>query len=267
MKEVHFILQTKGGVGKSFCASLLAQYIRNRSQETLHCFDTDPNNQTFAAYPSLNAQYIKITKEGNRAINTAHFDDLMNQLIDDAGIAVVDAGTATFDPLLAYITENGVDSEFADNNVRLIVHVPLNGGQAKLECLKGLSSVLNSIADAEIVVWLNEHKGKIHENGKPFETFKIYEQAQHRIIGTVTIPELNPDTFGKNINDMVERNLTFDEVSEGVFGRFGTKRLLQFRDMIWADLDNLPLLANQDWLDKQTAPSQDSSKESEHETA
>ena len=53
MKEVHFVVQSKGGVGKSFVAMLLAQYLQDRSDDKLYCFDTDPDNQTFAGYQAL----------------------------------------------------------------------------------------------------------------------------------------------------------------------------------------------------------------------
>ena len=47
--QVHLVLQGKGGVGKSFVSAILGQYFRAR-KGTLHCFDTDPVNATFAQY-------------------------------------------------------------------------------------------------------------------------------------------------------------------------------------------------------------------------
>ena len=51
MSAVHFIMQGKGGVGKTFTASLLAQYlIDNRSDDALplRFIDTDLVNATFS---------------------------------------------------------------------------------------------------------------------------------------------------------------------------------------------------------------------------
>jgi len=45
MATIHFILQGKGGVGKSLIAALLAQYLHGRGLE-VYCFDTDPINAT-----------------------------------------------------------------------------------------------------------------------------------------------------------------------------------------------------------------------------
>jgi cellulose biosynthesis protein BcsQ len=49
MSTVHFVLQGKGGVGKSYAAVLFAQYLRERGL-TVSCFDGDPLNQTFGGF-------------------------------------------------------------------------------------------------------------------------------------------------------------------------------------------------------------------------
>ena len=54
MKEVHFIAQGKGGVGKSTIASFLGDYLKAKaSGEQLHCFDTDPVNPSFSRFSAL----------------------------------------------------------------------------------------------------------------------------------------------------------------------------------------------------------------------
>ena len=163
MKEVHFVTQSKGGVGKSFVAMLLAQYLQDHAEDKLFCFDTDPDNPIFAGYQALKAKYINIKADDRPVINIKKFDGLLDTLIDDKGIAVIDTGTSTFDPLMTYIAEADVDAMLINENVRMVMHVPLNGGQAKNECIKGLARVLSSI-DAQVVVWLNEHlHGEIQE--------------------------------------------------------------------------------------------------------
>ena len=65
MKEVHFVLQGKGGVGKSLIATLIAQYLKENSSEPLHCYDTDPVNPTFSRYRALHPQTVNILTENN----------------------------------------------------------------------------------------------------------------------------------------------------------------------------------------------------------
>ena len=244
MKEVHFVVQSKGGVGKSFVAMLLAQYLQDRSDDKLYCFDTDPDNQTFAAYQALKPEYINIKAADRPVINIKKFDGLMDTVIDD--------------PLMTYIAEANVDAMLMRENVRMVMHVPLNGGQAKNECIKGLARVLSSI-DAQVIVWLNEHlHGEIQEQGKPFEQFEICNAYRDKIAGIVRIPVVNIDTYGDDIKQMTEQHATFHEVAKSAgFGRWTRTRLAEFRDMIWAELDKVPFLASQAWHKKHTLPEAD----------
>ncbi|MCG9766826.1 hypothetical protein L1D53_25575, partial [Vibrio alginolyticus] len=176
----------------------------------LHCYDTDPVNPTFSQYQALQPKVVNILTEDNN-INTRFFDDLLEDLFNLDGIAVVDNGAATFVPLMAYMAENDVAEMLAENGVCLVVHIPVTGGQALSECLKGLNQTLNTM-NAEIVVWLNEYNGKIEQNGKSFEQFGVYKQNQNRILGTILLESFSADTYGHDIAQMTSLNLTFDEV-------------------------------------------------------
>ena len=59
MTNIHFVMQGKGGVGKSLIASYIAQYLRDRDVIT-ECFDTDPVNHTFSQWKALNVEKIEI---------------------------------------------------------------------------------------------------------------------------------------------------------------------------------------------------------------
>jgi cellulose biosynthesis protein BcsQ len=57
--KVHFILNSKGGVGKSFIAFLLAQYYRQR-QAPVVCFDADATTSTFSSFAALDVTRIEL---------------------------------------------------------------------------------------------------------------------------------------------------------------------------------------------------------------
>src|ERR1700746_3061632 len=57
---IHFVLQAKGGIGKSFVSTLLAQYLLNETG-AVRCFDTDQENTTFAHYAALSVSHITLT--------------------------------------------------------------------------------------------------------------------------------------------------------------------------------------------------------------
>ena len=52
MSKVHLTLQGKGGVGKSYVASLIAQHRMDKGMP-VSCIDTDPVNSTFCQYKAF----------------------------------------------------------------------------------------------------------------------------------------------------------------------------------------------------------------------
>lgn len=240
MKVVHVMAQGKGGVGKSFSAAILAQYLKETANDELHCFDTDPVNATFSRFKELAPALVPILNDANN-IDSRNFDSLIENLLEQDGIGVIDNGAATFVPLMSYMAENCVPELLAENNVRLIVHVPLNGGQALPDCLTGLTKILTGIR-AEVVVWLNDHNGVIQLNGKSFTEFKVYKDNQEKILGIVHIANRNPDTYGKDIERMAKLNLTFQEVDASPeFSLMPRQRLRTFKRDLFEQLDKIPL--------------------------
>ena len=49
------------------------------------------------------------------------------------------------------------------------------------------------------------------EAGDCFERTPLYQQNRDRITGLVYLRRLNPDTFGRNLRDMLARRITFAE--------------------------------------------------------
>ncbi len=95
---IHFVLQAKGGIGKSFVSTLLAQYLLNETG-AVRCFDTDQENTTFTHYEALNVRHVTVANS-SRLIEPKKFDGLMETLLTEEGNFVIDTG-ATFTPLSA----------------------------------------------------------------------------------------------------------------------------------------------------------------------
>ncbi|WKU18791.1 conjugal transfer protein TraL [Advenella alkanexedens] len=210
MKAVHFVLQGKGGVGKSFIASLLAQFIAQNEPE-VHFYDTDPVNTTFSKYQKLNVEVVNILTE-HQSIDASRFDGLIEQLIEKEGVAVIDNGAATFIPLMQYMRENAVIELLKDSDVEVYVHVPLTGGQASRDTLVGLYTVLD--IKASVVVWLNNYWGNVELNNKEFQDWQVYQDHINQVVGVIQLENWNPDTFGKDIKQMTSEHLTFEEVMQ-----------------------------------------------------
>lgn len=233
---VHFILQGKGGVGKSFIASILAQYFGTKGE--VKCIDTDPVNQTFENYKALNAKHLELTAAGSSKIDERNFDMLMEQLINEDAQFVVDNGASCFMPLSNYMIENDVISMLRDAGRTVYIHVVVTGGQALMDTLAGFSALAQQANSNNIVVWLNEYFGAIEANGKSFTQMQAYTKNSERVKGLIRIAKRNQDTFGKDVELLVAKKLTFAEAIAGDdFSLMAKQRIKTVQKDIFEQLD------------------------------
>lgn len=232
---INFMLQGRGGVGKSFGAALLTQYLMH-SGTPVSCYDTDPVNDTFRQYAAFAAQRINILRSDNN-INPRAFDGLIASLLADDKVAVIDNGASTFVPMMAYLVENHVIAMLRDAGRPVLLHSVLTGGQALDDTRSGLKSLLET-HDAPVLVWINEYFGLVQKDGVDFAQSQLYDQYRDRIRGVIRISRGNADTFGKDLEMMLEKKLTFAEaISSERFGIMPRQRLKMIRDDIFRQLE------------------------------
>lgn len=208
---IHFILQGKGGIGKSFTAYLLAQYLKSKAGN-LRAFDTDQVNTTLANYKALNVEAINVV-DGNNEIDIKGFDILVEKLLTEEGPFVIDNGANSFMPILSYMAEGDIFSLLRDSGKRVYVHTIVGGGDTMADTANGFNSIAKGIGDTPIVLWLNEHFGPMKTvDGKEFTETKLFKTHEDRLRGTVILPARNPKTYGKDMNTVNAKRLTFDEV-------------------------------------------------------
>lgn len=203
MKGIHFVLQAKGGVGKSFVASLIAQSLDSKSN-----FDLDQSNQTFAAYDALGAEYVEALDENAFIVDAKRFDALVAQLTETE-LAVIDTGANSFGPLMAYLVENGIFELLSETGRQVWVHTIVAGGAELEDTTNGFESI--AAHSPNLVLWLNEHFGTTEINGKPFNQSNAYKSASGSLRGVITLPKLNAQTIGDDLRKLVRMRKTFDE--------------------------------------------------------
>jgi CobQ/CobB/MinD/ParA nucleotide binding domain len=237
--KVHFILQAKGGVGKSFVAALLAQQYLSRDGEAAVCIDTDPANRTLSGYKSLGARQVNILEPGSTSrINPRAFDALLNAIAVDSSDFIVDSGASSFLALTDYLLETRAIAALLDVGKEVHLHTVITGGQALRDTLVGFDSLVSEAPpEAKLVVWLNEYFGPIEVEGKGFRELTVYERNRSRVTALVTIPKLNPYTSGKDLELMISKKLTFAEaLTGGGFGLMEKQRLRDIQKKIFAQL-------------------------------
>lgn len=237
MKEIHLVLQGKGGVGKSIVSAFLTQQKLSKGYSVLG-IDTDPVNGTFSDYPSLNVSYLDIMKDED--INPRKFDELIEEIVStDSEIVVVDNGASCFIPLASYIKGNNVIEMLCDMGHKVYVHTIIAGGPAQKDTLLGLTSIIENFAPsgAFVVVWLNEFWGKIEQKGKSFEEMKTYTDNVKFIYSIISLPEQKKETFGEDIKQMLTAKLTFDEAIESSdFQVMAKQRLKMFKNEVFQNI-------------------------------
>jgi hypothetical protein len=235
MHKVHITLQGKGGVGKSFVASLLAQH-HIESGTPVVCIDTDPVNATLFGYRAFGTRRVELMRGSQ--LDSRRFDAMMEQILSEETSFVVDNGASSFIPLSNYLIENQAIEMIAGAGRQVMIHTVVTGGQALHDTLGGFTQLARQMPEcASIVVWLNEYFGEIEADGKGFEEMKAYTQHRGRVAGLIRLPRQTSDTFGRDIELMLDRRLTFADVAAcPEFGLMARQRLTMVKRAIFEQL-------------------------------
>ncbi len=242
MNRVHLTLQGKGGVGKSFVSALLMQYLRDQAESgEVVGVDTDPVNSTLIGYESLDARRVDLM-DGS-SLNERAFDQMMEMMVEEDATFVVDNGASSFIPLSHYIVENDAIAVLAEAGKEVMVHTVVTGGQAMGDTLRGFQSLAKQLPkEALLVVWCNEYFGAIEAEGKAFEDMKVYQGQKDRVHGLIRIPRQTSATYGKDMELMLDRKLTFADIAEsGDFGLMAKSRLAKVKRHLYEQMANLGL--------------------------
>ena len=236
MASLHFIMQGKGGVGKSLIATTLAQYFTEKGRSPL-CIDVDPVNATFASYKALRVQRINIME--GEDINPRRFDDMVQLLASAKTDAVIDNGASSFIQLASYIHNNNVSDVFKLIGHKLVIHTVIAGGQAISDTVNGFKALAAQVEpETSFVVWLNPFAGQLELDGITFENSKAYQAHKERVQAIVKLPKLSEQTFGLDYANMQRDGLTFAEtIASSELSIMTRSRLGMIRKELFDQLD------------------------------
>ena len=143
---------------------------------------------------------------------TRNFDKLIEMIATSESDIVIDNGASSFVPLSNYLMTNAVPQLLKEMGHTLVIHTVVTGGQALVDTVAGFGQLVQQYPEeAEFVVWLNPYWGPIEDNGKGFEQMKAYTANKTRVAAIVKIPELKAETFGRDLSDMLQDKMTFEE--------------------------------------------------------
>lgn len=235
---IHFVMQSKGGIGKSVVSMLLSQYfLENVDNVTL--IDIDPSNKTLASYKNLNVKQIDIMKDDEELVDQSKFDGFLQNFLEyENATFLVDTGSGEFLPFNSYLTMMDIPSVIQDDfEKNIYIHVPISYGQAEDDSKKCLIKLAESYPTVPIIVWENEYFGKPTTDFSKTKAF----QAIDNIIGVVKITKLNNDTFEKDFSTMIKQGMTFEEVANDTktFELLAKNRLKKIKKDIFSKVDDV----------------------------
>jgi hypothetical protein len=236
---IHFVLQAKGGIGKSFVSTLLAQYLLNETG-AVRCFDTDQENTTFTHYEALNVRHVTVANS-SRLIEPKKFDGLMETLLTEEGNFVIDTGANTFSNLLAYMVENEVFPMLADAGKTTYVHTIVGGGDTLADTANGFHAIAQKVNGTSVVLWFNEHFGEIKTaEGKPFMETQAYKQSAGKLTGVVTLYRRNAATYGEDIRKLnTKRHTVAQALASSDYSLMEKQRIKTFSRDVFGQLGAL----------------------------
>ena len=235
--NIHFVLQGKGGVGKSFIAALIAQFRQDRGE--ILAIDTDPVNATFLGYKAFDVKRAEIME--GEDINQRNFDKLMETILQaSCDDVIVDNGASSFIPLMSYMRSNGVIDILTELGHTPYIHTVVTAGQAQPDTIEGFRQLVEYFGEhrVKLMVWLNEFWGVVQDREIPFDRMPVFKQNADSVTAILTIPELKQETFGEDIAQMLVARQTFDEaINSSEYSFMARQRLAKIKNHIFKEME------------------------------
>ena len=93
------------------------------------------------------------------------------------------------------------------------------------------------------MLWVNEYFGRVERDGKPLSELPVYRDHVDKVWGSVAIPKRNRDTFGRDVEDLLRRKMTFRQALAGAdFPIMVRQRLKVVQRELFEQLDSLAVL-------------------------
>jgi hypothetical protein len=206
--SVHFNLQAKGGIGKTYTSALLSQWIEEVAPGTMDGFDADQENASFYAYKGLRVKPVDVMRK-DRTIDRKMFDQMLLEIFESKANIVVDTGANTFSPLMSYLLESDFFNMLMQSGKNVYIHAIVGGGDNLKDTAAGFVSLARQTI-CPMVLWLNENAAW-GDTGNFVESETFTKHADN-VKGVILLQGRNSDTFGDDIRRMNKERLTLKEI-------------------------------------------------------
>ncbi|GEM_PF-978678 len=237
---VHFVMQGKGGVGKSRVAATLLEFLTERNNGNALGLDTDPNNRSLSDIKSLDVVFLNIMPDSD-TVDIAKFDDLLMFMMQNERAKgkdlVIDVGATTYQPLYSYLIKNDVFNLLSD--FEHFVHIPIAiGAEAEADCLLQLDSMLNAFGDTPTyIVWENQFFSANAKSDHDIEKLKAYQKNKEKIFAVIKMTKRDV-LFESALEKMTKNKQIFADVNmDPEYNILEKSRLHKIKTDYWQMLD------------------------------
>lgn len=207
MKNIHIVMQSKGGVGKSFTAFLLAQYIMEK--KALSLIDIDPSNQTLRQFFPT-AAFVDVKKDGN--ISTVSFDKVFDMLGDLDSDVLIDSGSSNYIQLEDYMFKSNMLDTLHKMDYQPLLHMPISGGRSLDDCLRCINEVSLRLAEPKLILYINNRYGdEVFDSDN--HCLQSLASFKDKTLAVVTYPNLG-ELLNYTLGLILETRKTFDTFAE-----------------------------------------------------
>lgn len=239
--DVHIVLAAKGGIGKTYVASLLAQYADNAGKP-MHVLDLDQSNAMLARIPSLNAEKIDLLTD--RRFDSSKFDAVVKRMATEPGPYLLDVGASTYQDVWRYITKYKIIPLLSAQKRRVLIHSVIVGGPEMPDTVSSFNDMAGSVTGKQIIVWINPVRGPVRVGGKDFEQMSVYQSNVSKVLAVVELPGADEATMSDLHQLALNQGtlLTIEETEDLDFiakHRLGVHKdeLFEHIAPLWRDLD------------------------------
>ena len=100
-----------------------------------------------------------------------------------------------------------------------------------------------TIRHVKVALVVEAGNGIIEHDGRSFEKLKPYLENKGRVSAIVTIPTLKEETFGRDLSDLLQARLTFDEsINDPSLTIMTRQRLKLIRQQLYTQMENAAVL-------------------------
>lgn len=222
-----WIMNSKGGVGKTTLAIAVADFLLVNQQEPV-ILEIDSRKRlssfigetvSFDGAPSIE----DMRKNPNAML--AHYDPVAEALMSSD--TILDVGANEDGPFLEYCTLSRLDEDFQEENIQVVTLVPaVMESESIRGALEALASIHSAIPSARRVLVLNERDGS---NWDAYLPAKVLKQLHTQGVSIIRIPRIVSegwDDFQRNymrFSDIIDQTPSDMSVKFG-FARTKAKR-------------------------------------------